>query len=195
MSDNPEVASLTRWLAELQRQVRDLAIGNPLNKGSVQNAEGRWVPLSDLAFGQVPARANEQISLTSNSATWVIGAPTLDVFVQGGRLRLDVAGWLIVGGLNLRLSMSYRVIGPSPNDRADGAGPVVISPDQSRSLALESKGNAASYQMAAGFPDLVEGLAPGWYRVSAAYQLVGEVNPAGDTFGYVINRRLFATPF
>lgn len=193
MSDNPEIASLTRWLADLQRQVRDLAIGNPLNKGAIQDASGRFVPLSQLAFGQVAARDSSQISLTTNSPTWVVTGPQLDVYVQSGRLRLDVAGWLIVGGLNLRLSMSYAVNGPS--DRANGAGPQVVGPSELRALALESKGNAISYQMAAGFPDLVEGLAPGWYRVRGAYQLVGEVNYPEDTFGYVINRRIFATPF
>jgi len=186
--------SIEAILDELQAAVRSLQSGSLLNRASVVNADGRYVTLSQLAFGQVVARDSGQVTLTQNVATWFDGAPVLDVFVQGGRLRVDVAGWLIVGGLNLRLSMSYSVTGPSPAGLADGGGPRVVAPDNVRSLALESKGNAASYQLAAGFPDLVEGLAPGWYRVRGAYQLVGEVNPAPDTFGYVINRRIFATP-
>lgn len=191
----PTIASLAAEIERLQRTVRDLATGNPLNRGSVQDASGAWVPMSSLAFGQVVARDAGQFTTTVNQQAWLPGTPQLDVFVQGGRLRVDVAGWLIVGGLNLRLSMSYQVIGPSPNGVADGAGPIRQQPSETRALAIESKGNAISYQVAAGFPDLVEGLEPGWYRIRGAYQLVGEQNFPDDTFGYVINRRIFATPF
>lgn len=191
MAQIPEV-SLEARIRDLEAFQRSLQAGNLTDLASVVDASGAYVPLSSLAFGQVTARDAGQVQLLVNTATWYVGGPSLDVFVQGGRLRLDVAGWLIVGGLNLRLSMSYRVTGPSaaPN----GAGAVVVAPDEERSLMLTSKGNAASYEMASGFPDLVEGLDPGWYRVDAAYQLVGEDNTVADTFGSVINRRIFASP-
>jgi hypothetical protein len=185
--------SLEARIANLESQVRSLTASNWTDRASVVNAEGRYVPLSSLAFGQVAARDTGQVSLTANTATWFYGNPSLDVYVQGGRLRLDVAGWLIVGGLNLRLSMSYRVIGPTET-AGEASSTVPVDAHESRALMLTSKGNAASYEMAAGFPDLIEGLAPGWYRVQGAYQLVGEANAPADTFGYVINRRIFATP-
>jgi hypothetical protein len=190
----PAPGTLEKWMLDVERQLRDLATGNALNQGAVQKATGEYVPLSGLAFGQVPARDATQLSLTVNTATWQLGTPTLDVFVSGGRLRVDVAGWLIVGGVNLRMAMSYQVNGPSPAGQADGGGPVVSAPDVSRALAIKSAGNAASYELAAGFPDLVEGLTRGWYRVRGAYQLVGEANAPADTFGYAINRRIFASP-
>lgn len=190
----PPERSLEARLADAEATLRSLMTGNWTERASVVDAQGRSVRLSALAFGQVIARNNAQIDLVTNSQAWVYSTPQLDVFVQGGRLRVDVAGWLIVGGLNLRLSMSYRVIGPSPSGNPDGGGAVVVAPAETRALALESKGNAISYQMSAGFPDLVEGLAPGWYRVQAAYQLVGEQNSPEETFGTVINRRIFAQP-
>lgn len=190
--------SLEQRLADLEAGYRALMTGNWTERASVVDAQGRAVRLSALAFGQVVARDNSQLSLGQNTAAWVQGAPVLDVLVTGGRLRVDVAAWLIVGGLNLRMSMSYRVIGPATVDGQGvtqlGTGPTAVAPDTTRALALESKGNAISYQMAAGFPDLVEGLAPGWYRVRGEYQLVGEQQLPEDLFGYAINRRIFATP-
>lgn len=186
--------SLEARIIELEAFARSISAGNITDLASVVDASGAYVPLSSLAFGQITARDTGQVQLLTNVSTWFLGTPQLDVFVQGGRCRVDTAGWLIVGGLNLRLSMSYQVAGPSPSKLPDGTGPVVVAPDESRSLMLTSKGNAASYEMASGFPDLVEGLAPGWYRVNAAYQLVGEDNTPADTFGSVINRRIFASP-
>lgn len=161
---------------------------------ALYDAAGYAMPLSQIAFGLAGARTPDQISLTANSPNWVRGAPSVDVYVNA-RMRVDVAGWVIVGGLNLRMAMSYSVVGPSPNDQPDGAGPVAQAPSEARALAMISKGNAISYEVAAGFPDLVEGLAPGWYRVHGEYQLLGEQNPSVDTFGYAINRRIFAQPY
>lgn len=194
MSELPELATLQSWMRAVDRQLRDLAIGNPLNRGSVQNADGRWVPLQSVAFGQVVARDPTVFGLATNTPAWILGTPMLDVYVQGGRLRVDVAANLVASGINLRMGMGYRVVGPSPNGVADGTGPMVQAPDEGRALLLLSTGQAAYVQMAAGFPDLVEGLAPGWYRVQAAYQLSGEDNTPDDTAGNASNRRLFAAP-
>lgn len=194
MSGNPELASLTRWLHELQREVRGLATGNALQQGSVEDAAGRIVPLSSLAFGQVAARDAATLILTTNSPAWIPGAPALDVHVRGGRLRIDLAGRLNVMGVNLWLAMSYGLAGPTSGPGPGGGQ--VRAPDDDRALIVKNNGAGISTEIAAGFADFAEGLAPGWYRVTAYYRLTGEVQQfPEETWGAATNRRLIASPY
>ncbi len=179
-------------LAELEAAVRSIRATNLTDLASAVDASGRYVPLRDLAFGQVAARAAGQLTMRTNAAAWNDNAPTLDVFVNGGRLRLDLAARLVVTGINLRVGMSYRVTGPT--DEPSAAGPLVTAPDESRALLLKSNGTLSGSEQAAGVPDLVENLVRGWYRVTASYQLLGEQNTPEDTFAVAVGRRLFATP-
>jgi hypothetical protein len=183
--------SLEARIASLEAVVRSQRSSNLTDRAAVVNASGRYVPLSALAFGQVAAVDLTQFTLTANEAAWKLGAPALDVYVTGGKLRVDVAARIVTGGFNLRMGMSYRLTGPTaePSD----AGAEVRAPNESRALLLKNQQGAFA-EMAAGFPDLVEGLNPGWYRVQGAYQLLGELNDPADTFGAASNRRLFATP-
>lgn len=184
--------SLEGRLRDLEAAVRSLRATNLTDLATVVDASGATVPLSALAFGQVAARDAGQLTLTANAASWIAGTPALDVFVTGGRLRVDVAARLLVGGSNLRMAMSYSVTGPT--DIPSTTGAPVQAADETRALAIKSTGNAVSVEIAGGFPDLVENLPRGWYRVTSAYQLYGEVNDPADTFGYAFGRRLFAAP-
>ena len=184
-------ASLEARIAALEATVRSQRASNLTDRAAVVNASGRYVPLSALAFGQVAAVDLGQYTLRENTATWKLGAPALDVYVTGGKLRVDVAARIVTGGFNLRMGMSYRVTGPT-TDPSD-AGAQVRAPDESRAILLKNQQGAFA-EMAAGFPDLVENLNPGWYRVQGAYQLLGEQNTPDDTYGAAFNRRLFATP-
>ena len=94
---NPEVASLARELAIMQRQLRDLAIGNPLNSAEVVDASGNSVLLSSLAFGSVPATDNTLAEMTGTANTvggvgWFAFGPAVWVQVTGGKLRFETDG-------------------------------------------------------------------------------------------------------
>lgn len=184
--------SLESRIAELESFARSLRAGNWTNRASVVNAEGEWVSLDKLAFGQVAARALPTIQLTINQAAWLPVDPVLDVYVTGGRVRIDQSAFLVVGGVNLEISASYGVTGPTA-EPSDG-GAVRVAPDTEHALIINNT-QGISNIMAAGFADLVEELPVGWYRVRTYVRLVGEVQATpGETFGSVTNRRLFATP-
>ncbi len=189
----PQDNSLEGRLAELERRLRSLETGNLLERASVVDASGEYVELSSLAFGQASAVEPLTAQFTVNSPAWSYGAPTLDVYVTGGRLRVDLAAHLLAYGVNLRMAMGYRLLGPGDEEGGD-LDTVAQAPADSRALFVISNGETIATQVSSGIADLATGLARGWYRVQCAYQLSGETQPAGQTSGAALNRRLFATP-
>lgn len=180
-------------LRDLIAQVRALRT-NLLEAASVQKVTGEYVTMAALAFG-IAAAVGPDVSRNTNSLSWIAGDPQVDVLVTGGALRVDVAAQIVVGGLNLQMAMGYRLLGPGPSAGGDLSDYGVRPADVSRAVYMVSKGNAAAYEMSAGRPDLVTGLAPGWYRVQSMYRLAGETNTAGDTFGSALAPTIFAQPF
>lgn len=203
MSDLPDPAALSAWMKRVDDELRDLATGNPLNKGAVQDASGRWVPLSSLAFGMVTATDLSTTNLTGGagpgSVGWIANGPQANVLVSGGRLRVDVAGALEVYGNKAGAYLGYRVLGPGNADDPAQAGVTqtvqVVAPDLSLAvMAFDPDGNGMSKQLAAGTFGLHTGLARGWYTVQCCYFLAYS-GSTGSPYGNFRNRRLAATPF
>lgn len=199
MSTNPEIASLTRWLGELSKQVRDLAIGNPLNHAEVVNAAGRAVLISQLAFGSVAATDVAQVDLNGGNpapapggAGWFGWGPAVWVYVTGGKLRVDVAAALHAQGNKTSTYLSYGVYGPTPT-AAGAVGPLVTPPAYDRSVMVFDPGVGQGQDLAAGTFGLHSDLAPGWYYVQAQYAMAW--SGGMFTYGNARDRRLLATPF
>lgn len=199
MSTNPEIASLTRWLAELSKQVRDLAIGNTLNHAEVVDASGQAVLISQLAFGSVHAVDLAEVSATTpaNSGPggqgWFGWGPAVWVYVTGGKLRVDIACQEEASGNKCSAYMSYGVYGPSA--AAGGAiGPNVAPPTYDRSVETMQYSSGMGARNSMGTFGLHTGLPPGWYYVQAQYATTYS-NWTSDQWGIWRNRRLLATPF
>lgn len=203
MSDNPELASLTRWLGELEREVRGLSTGNALNQGAVQAPDGRYVPLASLAFGQVgwvwtqdqldsaasqAAFDGTEVGTGSQTTGWILAqspdggvvptTPFVDVLITGGRARVDLTNVASVSGsIQTRLIMGYNISGPAPDQAGLAAAPEARAPDRSRAVVTGS-----TYGDVTGSTfDYVTGLAPGWYRFALRYmfQWFPEQGPPG----------------
>lgn len=203
----PSLASLSDWLRRLDRQVRDLATGNPLNKGSVQNAEGESVPLSSLAFGQAATTyaGVGVVALTgplgvAGSSGWVYpAAPNLrvSVLVRGGRLRVDWASLLSVqSNANAAMVYSYAVMYTGPEDSPDTEWTMKVAPDYYRATVLntpDGNGVLGAYGSFAFHEDLPTG----WYRVCGCFRLDYSLTPATGQApaGGADNPRIGATPF
>lgn len=201
MSDNPEIASLTRWLQALDRKVRDLAIGNPLNRGAVRDAAGDYVLISQLAFGSVAAVdvALVQMSTTSEvpgGLGWYGWGPQVNVLVTGGRLLVNVAAALTASGNKVSTFMGYGIYGPGV-DKPAGlalAGPLIVAPAYDRSIEVQHGGTGMDQRAAMGTFGLHEGLPEGWYTVQAQYALSFS-GTTGGPYGDASNRRILATPY
>lgn len=194
----PSSFSLEKRLADLESEVRSLRSANLLNRASVVNAEGDYVELSSLAFGQAAATSNGLVELwgTANAGpggvAWTAGAPSVDVRVTGGRLRVDIAGALVASGNKCSAFLGYSVLGPG---LAEGTQTVEFAaPAYERAVECQHSGTGMDARLAAGTFALHEGLPEGWYTVAARYAL----SYSGSTtqpYGAFTNRRLSATPY
>lgn len=200
MSDNPEVASLTRLVLELQRQVRNLGTGNPLNRGSVLNAEGRYVPISQIAFGQVPASTPGNLVIWGSTGgpggtAWTASdGPGAWVYVAGGQLRVDLAARINSYGNNCSMFGSWAVFGPSAAP-GGALGPEVVGPDYARAVEIQYPGVGMGNVAGLSTFDFHQDLPIGWYFVSARYALSYSGNPDVAPYGEASYRRLLLTPF
>jgi hypothetical protein len=190
--------SLEARFAELEAQVRSLTAGNWTDRASVTNAAGAAVPLSGLAFGQVAATkagvgavSIDGVTNSSGVTPWIYPGPEVEVLVTGGRLRVDWASLLALSGIaGNRMVMSYRVMYLGPQDQRGSVANVVVAPDYYRALIVSNGGNVA----ASGTFAFHEGLAPGWYRVTGAFQMYYGAQ-SGTPQGSADNPRLGATPY
>lgn len=194
---SPEVASLVRELANIRRELRDLAIGNPLNNAEVVDASGNSVTLSQLAFGSVPGTILDAAVLynatpaSPGGVGWFAWGPDVWVRVTGGKLRVDVAAALVAQGNKASTYMSYALYGPA--ETSGGTAALHTEPAYDRSVELFDPGYGQGLRLAAGTFGLHTGLTPGWYRVAAQYAM--SFSGGVHTYGEVSNRRVLATPF
>lgn len=213
MSSDPEVASLTAMVARMQRELRELATGNPLNRGSVQHANGGYVSLSSIAFGQVTYESpNDGQSATLTQAQDVsgfgtgfrdIGPPvTLDVLVTGGALRVDISTSIFLrmnSGTDplseINGTMSYALLGPVESQELLNPGsPVAVPPDSFSAVSVSCAAPAPRIQLTAGNFATHAGLRPGWYRIAARYSLTYAASAKASAFADFYGQRLAATP-
>lgn len=198
MSDNPEIASLTRMLMEIQREQRDTATGNPLNRGSVRNAAGQWVSISSLAFGSVGATDLSLVSFNvpANGGVggqgWSGWGPQVEVYVTGGKLRVDVAAALTASGNKFSMYMGYAIYGPSAAQ--GGAKALAVAAAYDRSIEVQHNSTGMDHRAAMGTFGLHTGLAAGWYLVQAQYAC-SYSNFTTAQYGDAANRRLLVTPY
>jgi hypothetical protein len=199
---SPEVASLAREIGEMQRQLRDLATGNPLNFAEVVDASGRSVPITSLAFGSVPASdlGTVSFSVAANAGPggqgWADWGPWAVVYVSGGKLLVQYAAALVASGNHFSMFMSCAVYGPSATATPASwtALPQVVAASYDRALELQHNAQGQDVRAQFGSFDLHTGLAAGYYRIAGQYAEThsGYTNVQSGT---AANRRILATPF
>lgn len=207
--------SLEQRIVDLESAVRSLRATNLTDLASVVDASGNPVPLSSLAFGQVAAILSgvgvAQVIGAYNTApgaasaapasAWVYpGNPNVEVLVKGGRLRVDWSALIALLGGNATATASW-----SYSYAVDYIGPVnargtvvqrVVDPSYYRAIIARDTALTGMY-LECGNWFMHTGLAPGWYRISAAWLLAygAYASGAGDPHGYGDNPRIAATPF
>lgn len=212
MSDLPTLATLQSWMQNVDRQLRDLAIGNPLDRGSVQDAAGNNVLISSLAFGQVadlwPGVGVMDVpgALNSTGPGWTYTAkPTVTVLVRGGRLRVDWSALLALlgGGAPTTTAAqfaaawvySYRLMYLGPENARGSVNQQVVGPDYYRALSIRDMSGSGTYLQAANWAMHTD-LTPGWYQVQPAWLFSYTSQPVGTPpHAYADNPRIAATPY
>jgi hypothetical protein len=157
--------------------------------------------------GTTVAAANpDAVTLTGTAGTvgslpWdVTSGPSVDLYVTGGRLLVQVAASFEVYGNKCSLFAGYRVAGPAPLvDPATGipdftGAPVTVAPTLEKSAQLQDDGTGMNQLGAFATFDLVTGLAPGWYRIVEAYDLAYSAT-TGAPYGIATFRRLAVTRY
>lgn len=180
---------------ELEAQVRAMRARNPLDDAAVVSpTTGGYVAMSSLAFGQVTASDPALLEILTpagiGGSGWIAGNPVVDVYVTGGRLRVDVAAALTASGNKLSMFMSYGLIGPTT---APGqAGALIVGPAFDRAVEVQHSHAGQDQRAAAGTFGLHTGLARGWYRVACYYAT--SYSNTSYPYGSAQNRRLAAAP-
>lgn len=135
------------------------------------------------------------------SLPWdVTSGPTADLYVPGGRLLVQVAASFEVYGNKCSLFAGYRVLGPAPavdptTHLPDFTGaPVAVAPSLEKAAQLQDDGTGMNQLGAFSTFDLVTGLAPGWYRITEAYDLAYSAT-TGAPYGIATYRRLAVTRY
>ena len=178
----PPDTSLAAKVAELERQVADL---RQTGSRVYDPTTGTFVALSSLAFGQVVAEnaVVGAVNLTSVASTaspsatdpnnWTYIAPTLDVYVGSGRMRVDFAAVLACNANTTaipEIDMSYRALYRGPVN--DGSvNTLAVSPSRYRCIKLVNYAGSAQVLSYGSF-GFHAGLTPGWYRVQPAFFLI-----------------------
>lgn len=200
--------SLEQRVLDLESQVRALRATNLTDLASVVDASGAPVPLSSLAFGQVSSILSGVGVATSagiagtavgtGSTAWTIADPTVEVLVRGGRLRVDWAALIAILGGSAAAAASWSYSYAVDFIGAEGArGTVstrVINPSYYRAIMARDQAVVGQY-VEAGNWFMHTGLAPGWYRVRAAWLLAYSSTAGTQPQGFGDNPRIAATPF
>lgn len=189
---------MLRWMADVDRRLRNLDTGNPLNRGAVQNAAGDYVRIDQIAFGAVAAENLGLLELSTPSEApggigWVAtGGPSVNVLVTGGKLRVDVAAALTAQGNKCSMYMSYALLGPGQTEATQTVQ--AVAPAYTRAVEVQHADAGMDQRLAAGtFGEHID-LVPGWYTVAARYAMLFS-GTTGGPYGSAQNRRLLATPF
>jgi len=182
--------SLEQRIADLESAVRALTAGAALAGTAVGASAAGAVTLTGIAS-------------TLGSVPWDVGqGPSVDLYVQGGRLKVDMAASFEVYGNKTSLYVGYQILGGIPravdpsNPGVDllAAAPVVRAPDYEKAASLQDDGVGMNQLGAFGTFDLVTGLAVGWYRVRLAYALAYG-GTSGAPYGIATYRRLTVTRY
>jgi hypothetical protein len=182
-------ASLEARLKDLEDSVRSLQTTATVGGTTVAAANPDPVTLTGTAG-------------TVGSLPWdVTSGPSVDLYVTGGRLKVDVAASFEVYGNKCSLFAGYQVRGPvsaltDPLTGADllAAAPVAVAPTLEKSAQLQDDGTGMNQLGAFATFDLVTGLAPGWYRIVEAYDLAYSAT-TGAPYGIATFRRLAVTRY
>jgi hypothetical protein len=192
--------SLEARVRDLEAAVRSLRATNLTDLASVVNASGEAVPLSQLAFGMVAAQYSDYVNLqgtantiAANTDTWRAGNPSLDVFVSGSRLRVDISGTLFASGNHCSIWMAYALFYRGPAAQQNSVKTQILGPDDVAPISVQDQTAVGAIISCGGF-NLHTGLTPGWYTVEARYA-IGYNSSTAAPFGNVQDPRMAATPF
>jgi hypothetical protein len=160
---------------------------------------------TNAVVGSAVAAVNTgQVSLTGvanagvGSVGWDLASgPSVDLFVSGGRVRVDLAARLEVHGNKTSVYAGYQVRGPVADPAVTdlGTAPVVLAPDVARAIEFQDPdGTGMSRLGGFGVHDIATALAVGWYRFTMVYFLAyGGTTTA--PYGNITNRRLTVTRY
>lgn len=186
--------SLDKRIADLEAAVRSMQRAAAVGGTSIAATNPGTVTVTGVAS-------------TAGVTAWNTSAgPTVDLYVVGSRIRVDVAASLEVYGNKASLFIGYQVRGPVDEqaDPATGqsvvpsaalaAAPVIVAPDYEKSAQLQDDGVGMNLLGAFSTFDLVTGLEVGWYRVTQAYALTYS-GTTGAPYGNANYRRLSVTRY
>jgi hypothetical protein len=182
--------SLEQRIADLESSVRALQAVAAVGGTSVAASNAAALTLTGVAS-------------TVGGVDWAVNiaaGPTVDLYVQGGRLRIDVAASFEVYGNKCSLFAGYRILGPAPlvdptTNVPDFTGAAVaVAPSYEKAAQLQDDGVGMNQLGAFGTFDVVTGLTVGWYRVSEVYAL-GYSATSGAPYGIASARRLTVTRY
>ncbi len=150
-------------------------------------------------FGQITADDPTAVALTGTASTvgqvgWVYGNPVITLYVKSGRLRVDVAAALVASGNKASAYISWQILGPAATAEDAPSAAEVVAPAFSRAVEVQHSHAGQDQRGAAGTFGLHTGLAPGFYRVRAAYNLTYSSTTTAPT-AEISNRRLAVMPY
>lgn len=174
---------LAARIAALESSVRALQTGGAVAGTAVAASDAGSVTLTGVTG-------------TPGSVAWNVAAgPLVDLYVAGGRIKVDVAASFEVYGNKCSLYAGYTVLGPvDAAELLDAATPVLVAPTYEKSAQLQDDGTGMNQLGAFGSFDLVTGLEVGWYRVIEAYALAYS-GTTGAPYGIASARRLSVTRY
>lgn len=174
--------SLDQRIADLEASVRSLL--------SAAAVGGTSVAATDPASVTLTGTANTPLGVVP----WQYNGPTVELFVSGGRLRIDLAAAIEVTGAKAEYFLGYRVIGPSVDQAGLASAPVRIDPTYATAYSVRYTGQPMAATGNGGTFDLVTGLPIGWYRIVQA-QSLSYGSDTGIPNGFAQNRRLAVTRY
>lgn len=196
----PVQPSLEQRILDLEAAVRGLRATNQTDRISVVNAAGQAVPLSQLAFGMVAETYDDFVNMqgvanttVDNTATWRADSPTVDVLVNGSRLRVDISGTLFASGNHCSMWMAYALYYRGSASQRNSVKTQVLGPDEVAPISVQDQTGVGAIISCGGF-NLHTGLVSGWYTVEARYA-IGYSNTAAAPFANVEGPRMAATPY
>jgi hypothetical protein len=180
--------SLEARIRQLEETVRGLAAAAAVGGTTVAVRTAAGVTLTGVAS-------------SVGSVGWdTTSGPSVDLYVPGGRILVDVAASFEVYGNKCSLYAGYRVLGPAPvvdtaTNVPDFTGaPVAVAPSTETSASLQDDGTGMNQLGAFSSFDLVTGLPVGWYRIVECYFLAYS-GTTGAPYGIATARRLAVTRY
>jgi hypothetical protein len=181
--------SLEGRMLELEAQVRALRTANPFGMVAAE-ADLTGVPGGQLSVTKAADDNGTGLSTGFRAKT---EGPRVDVYVAGGRLRVDMSASvnpLLAGTIG---AFGHLLLGPAADQASLGAAPTARTANTGASVRVLVPSGTGSALVTASNYDIHTGLEPGWYRAEGRYLATYDAGVNGSA--YFWGTRLAATPY